>query len=346
MNLTLEATKSLSKNNKKIAAEKSKPMAVTVTAPKKVELLVIDPPPPLHPNQVRGRTLYSLVSPGTELAWNYTGKEFPNYPGYSAVFRVDETGQEITNINKGDILFCQGSHKSYQQVSASDTVPVPAGLDPAHAVIARLMGVSMTTLMTTKARPGDTVIVTGMGPIGYCAASIFAVAGYEVHAVEPNAARRALINHPGIKKLHSSMPLGDSTLKGKVGVVIDCSGHEQAVIDGCNMVRRGGEVVLVGVPWKKRADASAFDLLHPVFHNYVVLRSGWEWELPRHESDFHPHSINSGFKLALQWLSEGKIPLEGLIETVNPANAQKVYDECANGTSKKLFQIFDWTKDN
>jgi hypothetical protein len=39
----------------------------------------------LRPNQVRGRTIATLVSPGTELAWA-TGDDFPIKPGYSAVF--------------------------------------------------------------------------------------------------------------------------------------------------------------------------------------------------------------------------------------------------------------------
>jgi threonine dehydrogenase-like Zn-dependent dehydrogenase len=341
---TLTAPKIVGSQNALVKKPVGRPeMAVTVTAPKTVCLAPVNPHESLKPSEVRGRTICSLMSPGTELSWNYNGKDFPNYPGYSAVFEATETGAEVTGIKKGDRLFCQGSHRSVQQVAAALAHKIPDALDPTHAVVARLLGVSMTTLKTTVARPGDRVLITGLGPVGYGAASLFAVAGYEVHGVEPNPGRRALIKHPGITAIHSSVPKSDAGLPGTFALVVECSGHEQATLDACFMVRKGGEVVLVGVPWQRKTDLYAHDVLHAIFHKYVHVRGGWEWELPVHESDFRPHSIVSGFKLALQWLSEGKIPLEGLIQKVDPADAQIAYDDNAAGKSKGLFTVFDWS---
>lgn len=53
---------------------------------------------------------------------------------------------------------------------------MPDGLASETAVIARLMSVSMTTLMTTKARPGDRVVITGAGPVGFLAAHLSGLA--------------------------------------------------------------------------------------------------------------------------------------------------------------------------
>ena len=321
-----------------------KPLAIAVAAKEKAELVSVAEPAPLQPKQVRGRTLATLVSPGTELAWNYTGETFPSYPGYSAVFRADEVGAEVANVKVGDVLFCMGGHRSIQQHDAQNVVPVPTGLSPHEAVVARLMGVSMTTLMTTQARPCDIVLVTGTGPIGYLAAQLFVNGGYDVRVMEPNAARLEAIQRSGIQRTYTAMPLDDPEMKGRVAIVVECSGHEQAVIDGCKIVRKGGEVVMVGVPWKRRSDRFAFDVLHAVFHNYVILRSGWEWEVPNHAADFRPHSIYSGLRLALAWLAAKKIPLEGLITLHAPADAQAVYQGLLRGTSQGLFQVFDWTK--
>jgi hypothetical protein len=77
------------------------PCAITMTAKEKAELLPIEPPGALKPSEVRGRTLVTLVSPGTELAWNYLGNQpgsdrpFPNRPGYAAVFRAEEIGADV-----------------------------------------------------------------------------------------------------------------------------------------------------------------------------------------------------------------------------------------------------------
>ncbi len=129
----------------------------------------------------------------------------------------------------------------------------------------RLMGVSWTTLVTTTARPPDPVVVTGLGPVGNLAAQIFQAAGYAVTAVDPVASRRTLAKQVGLTDVQETVPAIE------VALAVECSGHEQAVLDCCQHVRKRGEVVLVGVPWRKRSELSAFDLLHAVFHRYAVL---------------------------------------------------------------------------
>jgi threonine dehydrogenase-like Zn-dependent dehydrogenase len=318
-------------------------LAITITGKEQAALLPVETPGSLGPDEVKGRTLVSLVSPGTELSWNYLGKggQFPSTPGYAAVFEAEEIGSNVSGIKPGVRLFCMGNHQSIQQHAVSNVVPVSDGLAPQEAVLARLMGVTMTTLMTTKARPGDVVLITGAGPVGYLCAHLFTISGYDVRIVDPDPNRRKIAEESGIKNVSSLVP-EDDMVKGKVALVIDCSGHEQAVLDGVRVVRKGGEVVLVGVPWKRCTDLTAHELLDVVFHNYCVLRSGWEWELPRHASDFCPHSIYSGFRLALRWLAEHRIPAQGLIALHRPENAQEVYQGLLHVKTEGLFQVFDW----
>ncbi|HCE45232.1 MAG TPA: dehydrogenase [Lentisphaeria bacterium] len=318
--------------------------AVTTTAKEKSELLEIGEPSALKSGEIRGRTVCSLISPGTELAWSYCGKSFPTTPGYAAVFKAEESGNEARDMEAGALYFCMGSHRSYQQCGFSDAVRVPGGLAPEKAVLARLMGISMTTLITTAARPGDIVIVTGAGPVGYLAAQIFSISGYEVLIVEPDAGRRKFVSEACGLRTVEKIPLDDKAISGKVALVVECSGHEQAVFDACRIVRKRGEVVMVGVPWQRKTDICAHELLHEVFHKYVVLRSGWEWEVPHQSSDFSPHSISSGFQTAMKWLADGKVKIEGLGMLHDPRNPQEVYQDLLNRRAKGLFQIFDWSR--
>ena len=320
-----------------------KSCAVSIVAREQAEVVEV-PVQPLGPRQLRGSSLCSLISPGTELAWNYQGAAFPSYPGYAATFVVEETGPDVQGFSRGDRCFCMGSHRSFQQVDALEAHRIPAGLSPEKAVLARLMGVSMTTLMTTAARPGDRVMVTGAGPVGFLAAQMFALSGYDVMVVEPDEVRRRQAHQAGLSAVYDKAPCEDAGLAGKVALVVECSGHEQAVLDACRMVRKGGEVVLVGVPWKARTDARAHELLSLVFHKYVVLRSGWEWELPRQTADFHPHSIHGGFATALRWLAEGRIQADGLFSIVKPSEAQRAYQDLLHRRAGGLFTVFDWSE--
>lgn len=309
---------------------------------------------PLRPGQIRGRTECTLISQGTELGWA-NGDTFPIRPGYAAVFTVDEIGEGVTGVKLGERRFAMGLHRSTQAHRAEFTLPVPEGLPSDVAVIARLMGVSMTTLMTTKARAGDAVIICGAGPVGFLAAHQFQLSGYRVTVVDPDPLRRGQIVASGIKDCRPEMPLQDVSLLGKVALVVDCSGHEGAVIAGCQILRRGGEAVLVGVPWRKLSDQSAHDVMRAVFFNLITLRSGWEWELPIRDRDFvweeflegynnAAHSILGGFARALDWLAEGKIPVEGLMHRASPADPSTLYADIAARRIAEPFIVLDWTK--
>lgn len=309
---------------------------------------------PLLSGEIRGRTDYTLISQGTELGWA-NGDSFPISPGYAAVFTVEEIGLHVTGIQVGDRRFAMGYHRSTQTHRAQFTLPVPENLSSDMAVIARLMGVSMTTLMTTKARTGDSVIICGAGPIGFLAAHQFKLGGFQVTVIDPDALRRDQIVESGIQDCRAEMPVDDENLKGKVALVVDCSGHEGAVLLGCAMLRRGGEIVLVGVPWRKLSDASAHDVMRAVFFNLITLRSGWEWELPIYERGFiweellegynnATHSIFGGFSKALSWLADGKIPLNGLVHHASPLDPSALYEKIASRQIAEPFIVLDWSK--
>lgn len=319
-----------------------KQFAVSVTEREHAELVEIPSPGVLAPREIRGKTICTLISPGTEIAYNYQGKTFPSFPGYAAVFEAEEAGSEVSGVAKGDRFFCVGPHRSYQQVEMSAAHRVPAGLAADIAVLARLMGVAMTTLVTTTACPGDKVLVTGAGPVGFLAAQIFTIGGYDVLVAEPDAERRRQVKESGINKVYDRTPFDEPGVAGTVALAAECSGHEQAVMDACRVVRKKGEVVLVGVPWRRNTEIHAQELLSLVFHKYVVLRSGWEWELPLYSADFAPHSIHSGFETALRWLASGRIAVGGLVERTDPRLVQRTYQELLCRKTKGLFVLFDW----
>jgi threonine dehydrogenase-like Zn-dependent dehydrogenase len=204
------------------------------------------------------------------------------------------------------------------------------------------MGVSMSTLNTAAAHPPAGVLVTGLGPVGNLAAQIFARCGYAVTAVDPVESRRKTGLDCGLKDVRPDPREACADLEGKIALHVECSGHEQAVVDGCKLVCNRGEVVLVGVPWARRADLQAFDLLHAVFHRYVVLRSGWEWEIPKEPRAFAFNSISGNIAAAMDWLREGSFHVSPLGATYNPADCQKVYAGLLDRSLPTPSAIFDW----
>ncbi len=316
--------------------------SVTFTGRERADLVAVErDSTPLTPTEVAGRTLVSLISAGTELA-GYRGLLDMPHPGYAAVFEVEGVGRDVDDVRVGERAFCMGPHRSSQRVRRDEMLPLPPGLASEEAVFARLMGVTMSTLTTTAARPPAQVLVTGLGLVGHLAARIFALCGYDVIGCDPLEGRRALLTQAGLKRVVAAPPLDDPRVAGHVALVVECSGHEQAALDGCAVVRKRGEVVLVGVPWAPRTELSAHDLLHAVFHNYVVLRSGWEWELPRRPTDNGDASIFGNLTAALRWLAEGRIAVDDLYTTVSPQEAQRAYQDLLHNRIARLGLVFDW----
>lgn len=319
---------------------------VAITARERAELVPFEvDTSPLGPREVRGRTLASLVSAGTELHWCYTGESFPVHPGYAAIFEVEECGAEVETLKPGDRALCMGGHRSHQRTTADNAVRVPDNLDAQKAAFARLMGVTMSTLVTTTARPPDLVLVTGLGPVGHLGAQIFGACGYRVVACDPSPARREIAESTGrCGRVLPAVPKDDPAVAGHVSLALECAGHEGAALDCIGVVRKRGEVVLVGTPWRRYTDSTAHDVVHAIFHRYAVVRSGWEWEVPLHGQEFRVGDLYGNLAAALEWLADGRVVVEGLYQTAAPAEAQRVYQDLLAGRWPRLAAVFDWSR--
>ena len=314
--------------------------SIVFTARERAELVAFAPPPDeLAGDGVVVRTIATLISAGTELNMQYAANEFPAHPGYAAAGRVERVGSQVSDLQAGDLVFCQGRHQSRSYHARQKVIKLPEGLDPQLAPFARLMGVSMATLSTTRARPPSNVLVTGLGPVGHLAAQMFRASGYRVSAVDPDSRRRRWLIDKGFSEVLERAPKDAGP-----SLVVECSGHEQAALDACRAVGRGGEVVLVGVPWKKQTELSAHAVFHEVFHRYVTLRSGWEWEVPLHPQSFVGPSTFGNFAGALGWLAEKRVDVSDLYETVSPVDAQRAYQDLLHQRASHLAVVFDWTR--
>lgn len=294
----------------------------------------------LQPTEIRGRTLVTLVSPGTELNSGYLGSDFPSHPGYASVFQIEDAGSEVRDFRIGDLVFGSGNHAACQQADQGDVIRLPAGLPPEVAVFARLAGVSMSSLNTTIVRPPATVLITGLGPVGILAGQIFGAAGYDVVAVDPMPSRQQAASALGLGNTRGTVELEE--LRDRIHLQIECSGHEQAVLEGCRCVRKGGEIFLVGVPWRRKTEAYSFELLREIFHRYVSVRSGWEWQVPVRPRDFAMNSIMDNLRTAQAWLAEGRLKVEGLGGLYSPERAQEVYSGLLDQSLPTPTAVFDW----
>jgi (R,R)-butanediol dehydrogenase/meso-butanediol dehydrogenase/diacetyl reductase len=143
-----------------------------------------------------------------------------------------------------------GGFAEYAVVGDDQVATLPAEVSDAAGALVEPAAVAVHAVSSSGLRPGETVLVTGGGPIGQLSglAAIAAGAG-AVYLSEPNAGRRrraALLGLTGVID-----PLSDdvadylAAATGGAGadVCIECSGDQRA-LDAClAAVRRGGTVI-------------------------------------------------------------------------------------------------------
>jgi threonine dehydrogenase-like Zn-dependent dehydrogenase len=323
---------------------------IRFTAREQAELAPLaNPSAPLADGEIEGHTIVSLVSAGTEVVGGYSGahheiddSSYPKSTGYASVFRVEAVGKSVEGIEPDDAVLAPAPHRSFQRVPAWAAAKVPDGLTPEKAVMARMAKICMPTYLHTRIRPPEKLVVTGLGMVGLMAAQVGQAYGYDTIACEPKEDRRRIAAAHGILSVLPQVPADDPALCKQIGLGLECSGHEQATLDLCNIVRRRGEVYLIGVPWVPRTEVQAHSLLHSVFYNYVGLHSGWEGEKPQYPEI---HGEPALLQAALDMLADGRIRVEeSVYRKVAPVDCQEAYQDILHARLDTLTVMFDWSR--
>jgi 3-hydroxyethyl bacteriochlorophyllide a dehydrogenase len=166
------------------------------------------PLPPLGANQICARTLYTMVSSGTELrvlAGHYGAKDrYPVVPGYSTVCRVEEVGAEVKGFRVGDLISgrnpvplpglgamwgAQASLHIYATTGEDRPVLLPAGAEPRDYLVAEVAAISHRGVDAAAPRAGETAIVLGQGLIGAFSAAWLAARGVKVIVCDREVSR-------------------------------------------------------------------------------------------------------------------------------------------------------------
>ena len=153
----------------------------------------------------------------------------------------------------------QGSQAEAVRVPAADmnAVVVPDGVSMDQALM-------MTDAMATAwygarradIKPGSSVAIIGLGPIGLMAVeAAFVMGAHVIYAIDPIAERRALAAETGAIALHPADALEtirEATHGKKIECVVEVVGSDATVDLALRLVARRGTVSVIGVQQSKR----------------------------------------------------------------------------------------------
>jgi (R,R)-butanediol dehydrogenase/meso-butanediol dehydrogenase/diacetyl reductase len=186
-------------------------------------------------------------------------------------------------------------------------VPLPDAVSDEAGALLEPLAVALHALDRGQARAGESVVVLGFGPIGAATALVARAMGLSVLVSEPAARRRARAESLGFLTSAPEGPPRDVTREvraltgGGARLVVDCTGVAEVLTMAPDMTRRGGTVVVVGLP-KQPPSIDAAKLV--LYERSIVASLGYVHDLPRIAD-----MIASG-AIAAEQLITRRVPIE------------------------------------
>ena len=255
--------------------------ALYFLGPAKVEV-VAEPLSDPGPNQVLVKTLFSGISPGTEML--IYRNQFPDgmrldttipelsdtfqYPlkyGYAAVGQVVETGSEVPKEWSERLVFAFHPHVSHFLATPEELLPIPPEVSPEAATMLPNMETAVNFLLDGAPLLGEQVVVFGQGIVGLLLTALLAkipLAGLLTLDLYP---RRRLMSE-GLGAQASLDPTAAEVLEKVKAMMADkqfyqgadltyeVSGHARALDQAIQITGYHGRVIIGSWYGRKKAE--------------------------------------------------------------------------------------------
>lgn len=330
--------------------------------------------PPVGPGEVRIRTEVSLISIGTEstcfLRRFAPGTHFdrwvqyPFYPGYSLVGRVEEAGPGCPATHApGALVATSKPHASHVVCSWGDATPVEPAIPADLAAWFALAQITFNGVRKAGIGLSDRVALVGAGPVGQVVLRwVLASGAWEVAVVDLSEERLELARRAGATHLlrvsaadavaemervfsvgtAAQAPKGAATDPAppqgasdpRPDVAIDATGSAAVFGPILAMPRTGGKVLLMGDPGNPDDQHLTPDLLT---RSLTVVGAHFMTRFPdRTWPDIH--------RVFFRMVQDGRIRMDGMTtRTLDPREPQAAYRLAVDERDRVMGLIFDWS---
>lgn len=275
----------------------------------------------LVPGSVLCKTVLSAISHGTEMnmwqgssarfniGWDnelrmYSArmppKTYPIRPGYETVAVVEDTAQDVTRVQVGDLVWLDRPHRDWHVVPETEaqSYKLPPRMRPEQGVFVALTRVALTAVHDSGTRLGESAVVVGLGAVGLLTAQIARLAGcHPVVGIDPRPSRRRVAAEYGFKVFDAQpqdevMRIRRSLTAGGgpgADVVFEASGTYDGLALAARLAAVAGTIVAIST---YTGQAAALDLgeefhrnrltfMASMSHNGCPSRSGPSWSFSR-----------------------------------------------------------------
>jgi (R,R)-butanediol dehydrogenase / meso-butanediol dehydrogenase / diacetyl reductase len=245
------------------------------------------PTPEPGPYQVLIKIKYSALCGSDVHRFQYGMANDGSVLGHEFIGEVVQTGRDVTRLKEGDRIvggggtppvgtvssLSSGERYSARTVGLEQTriggfaeyiamdewrpLLIPEGVSDELAVLAEPASIAVHAVRTSKFSIGDTTMVMGAGPIGLLVMQVLKAAGAAaVYVSEPSAARAASARALGADLVLNPMDenIVERMLEFSGGpglpVAFDAAAAKPTFQQGMEMLRRGGQLLVVSMAWE------------------------------------------------------------------------------------------------
>ena len=302
-----------------------------------------------------GETIYSCISPGTEVA-AYSGmpplvpgNQYPRVNGYCNVAKVIEKGDKFKNISIGDNILTFQSHRDKFILNSSDFyIILPENINLKSASTSYLFHLGYHSLITADIKQGHTVGVIGAGVLGTATAIMSNIAGSKTYLFT----NQNILDKKGIYKNINICKKNDVSIKHAIeevsvtgfDIIINSSNSWSDWLIALKLIRKGGVIVNLGFPGRGEK-LPAFNPLDP---NYFYKKNITIKALcTLNEEDVKVEDARFNIKRNLYYIIDliesGKIKSDDLLtEEISYLELENQYKKYLDRKSQMLSTLIKW----
>jgi threonine dehydrogenase-like Zn-dependent dehydrogenase len=311
-------------------------------------------PGALKDDEVLAETMYSAISPGTEVA-AYSGlpplrpgRIYPRLVGYCNVAKVVSMGTKVTDLWPGDTILTHQSHRSGFICRRRDVLAVVApDHDGVAASVSYLFHLGHAALMKGGFHAGMTVGVIGLGPIGLATLALVASGGGEALAFtnqERVADRATACGARAVLRKDGAAAFRTSTGSSGVDIVVTTSNSWNDWRLAMSIARTGGTICVLGFPGRGEPAPALNPLASEFFYDkqLTVMACGIVPDLDVGEGD-----VRFTLKRNMAWIVDragrGLLPTGQLISERAPAHdLDRLYRRLAAREPGLVTAVLTW----
>ena len=308
--------------------------------------------PPVGDDEILVATECTLISPGTERAFllglpNAQGR-YPTRPGYSNVGRVVDIGKSVTDCEVGDRVASTQGHTSHFVTSPSRLLKITSADVPAEeAVFFNLGAIALQGVRKARIELGEATLILGQGLIGLSAMQLSKLSGaLPLIAADLTDSRLEISKRVGADYTFNpedadfAEQLGDATKGEGPAVVIEATGHPDAISTALDVAGRDARVVLLA---STRGETPSVNFYRDVHKKGLILYGAHNSIRPRQESSPNFWTLEEDSLLLLSLIAQKRFNVIPLISHRVPGeDAAKAYQLLMEWNPGLLGVVLKW----